>query len=81
MPCDSSSVELCRAIAERQRRGQVDKDGHPYILHSETVAAMASTPEESCTGLLHDVVEYTGESLDELREKEFPRQSSRRSAR
>ncbi len=58
-------------IASRAHQGQKDKGGHPYIGHPMAVADMVLKPEEKVVALLHDVVEDTFVTLQEL-EKEFP---------
>ena len=56
-----------RALAERQHAGQTDKAGRPYIDHPRRVAGRLDTPEARCVGWLHDTVEDTGLTLDEVR--------------
>jgi (p)ppGpp synthase/HD superfamily hydrolase len=57
-------------------RNQLDKSGIPYIYHPTRIAAMASQlgldVETQCIGLLHDVVEDTNITLDDLRTAKFP---------
>ena len=64
-------VEAADKLAEEAHRGQVDKAGKPYIAHPRAVAAMLETPEEKTVGLLHDIVEDTYVTLEDLR-KHFP---------
>lgn len=47
-------------------RGQKDLDGNPVILHPLTVGLMGKTPDEQCVGFLHDVVEDTDYTFDDL---------------
>lgn len=63
--------ERAGEIASRAHQGQKDKGGHPYIGHPMAVADMVLKPEEKVVALLHDVVEDTSVTLQEL-EKEFP---------
>jgi len=60
------SIEIMRAAHE----GQIDKSGRPYWLHPLRVAMrlMQCTPEERHAALLHDVVEDTRVTLENLRE-------------
>lgn len=58
-------------IASRAHQGQVDKGGHPYILHPLAVAEMMEDPKDRITAVLHDVVEDTEVTLEELA-GEFP---------
>jgi (p)ppGpp synthase/HD superfamily hydrolase len=60
------SIEL----SIRAHEGQIDKSGRPYYLHPLRVAMRLAncTPEERHAALLHDVVEDTAVTLDDLRE-------------
>jgi (p)ppGpp synthase/HD superfamily hydrolase len=57
-------------LSIKAHEGQTDKSGRPYYLHPLRVAMrLAScTPEERHAALLHDVVEDTAVTLDDLRE-------------
>jgi (p)ppGpp synthase/HD superfamily hydrolase len=57
-------------LASKAHQGQVDQGGHPYILHLEAVANLVTTVEEKVVALLHDIVEDTQVTFDDLR-KEF----------
>jgi (p)ppGpp synthase/HD superfamily hydrolase len=61
--------DLAVSIAVQAHRGQVDKAGAPYILHVLTVALAQDTMIGKIVGALHDVVEdttWTFEQLDEI---------------
>lgn len=58
--------EKALRIAKTAHEGQYDKGGKPYILHPLTVAGKVEKPEEKITALLHDVVEDTDVTLEEL---------------
>ncbi len=60
--------EKALRIAAAAHEGQFDKGGKPYILHPLTVAAKVERPEEKIAALLHDVVEDTDVTLEELAE-------------
>ena len=62
----STDVEAARLLAERLHAGQRDKAGHAYITHPERVAARLETAEARVVGWLHDTVEDTGISLEEI---------------
>ncbi len=51
--------------------GQFDKAGRPYFTHPLIVAQQMESEYEICTALLHDVIEDTDITLEEL-EKIFP---------
>lgn len=59
-------VDLCLGIALKAHGGQHDIDGNPVILHPLTVGLSGKTPEEQCAGFLHDVVEDTPYTFDDL---------------
>lgn len=46
--------------------GQLDKAGKPYILHPLRVGAAGTTEGEQIAGFLHDVVEDTNVSLNDI---------------
>lgn len=61
-----SLTDLCLSIALEAHRGQVDKAGEPYIWHPIRVAQACDSEETRCAALLHDVIEdshFTAEDL------------------
>jgi guanosine-3',5'-bis(diphosphate) 3'-pyrophosphohydrolase len=66
-----STLERAIAIAAQAHAGQVDKAGQPYILHPLRVMLRLATEEERIVGVLHDVVEDTPVSLQQLRDEGF----------
>ena len=60
------TVEDALRIALKAHEGQKDLDGNPVILHPMAVAVAGRNREEQVAGLLHDVVEDTGMTFDEL---------------
>ncbi|HET9657958.1 MAG TPA: bifunctional (p)ppGpp synthetase/guanosine-3',5'-bis(diphosphate) 3'-pyrophosphohydrolase [Kineosporiaceae bacterium] len=71
---DLSVVERAFEVAARAHAGQKRKSGDPYITHPVAVAAILAelgmTPPTLAAALLHDTVEDTSYTLDELR-KDF----------
>lgn len=63
----------CKAmkIAYNAHHGQTDKNGMPYIFHPFHLAEQMTDEVSVCTALLHDTVEDTDITMDEL-ENEFP---------
>lgn len=57
-------------IAYKAHHGQVDKSGVPYIFHPIHLAEQMDTEEECIVALLHDVVEDTEMTFEQL-EKDF----------
>lgn len=60
-------LERAIQIAAEAHRGQKDKAGQPYILHPLRVMAACSTEHERVVAVLHDVVEDSAWTLDDLR--------------
>ena len=60
-------------LAYRAHHGQTDKGGIPYIFHPYHLAEQMTDEYTTCVALLHDVVEDTDITLDELA-KTFPRE-------
>ncbi len=71
---DLAVVEQAYVVAEKAHRGQLRKSGDPYITHPVAVATILAelgmTPSTLAAALLHDTVEDTEYSLDQLR-REF----------
>jgi GTP diphosphokinase / guanosine-3',5'-bis(diphosphate) 3'-diphosphatase len=67
-----STIEQAIEIAARAHAGQIDKAGAPYILHPLRVMLSVSHPHERMAAALHDVVEDTSVTLDDLRVHGFP---------
>lgn len=69
-------VEAASNLASDAHRGALDKAGRPYIGHPERVARavrrMGGDDNAVAAAWLHDVVEDTGITLDDLRARGFP---------
>ena len=65
-------LDLAIELAEKYHKGQFDKGGNPYINHPLAVMNRLSTTEEKIVGVLHDIVEDTEVTLENLREYGFP---------
>lgn len=68
------TVEDADAFAAKAHAGQTDKAGRPYVEHVRTVASLLRHHGDHAVmaGLLHDVVEDTTVTLDELRRLAYP---------
>ncbi len=70
---DISIVEKAYNLASKAHEGQVRKSGEPYIIHPLSVAIILADlemdKETICAGLLHDVVEDTAYTYEELKEQ------------
>ncbi|QRN83828.1 bifunctional (p)ppGpp synthetase/guanosine-3',5'-bis(diphosphate) 3'-pyrophosphohydrolase [Chloroflexota bacterium] len=71
---DIEHIEKAYHFAEKAHKGQTLASGLPYITHCASVAAILAEltvpPELVVAGLLHDVIEDTPVTLDDVR-KEF----------
>ena len=56
------AMRICYAAHE----GQMDKSGVPYVFHPIHLAEQMETEEEICTALLHDVVEDTDYTVEDI---------------
>ncbi len=64
VPVDT--LELALQIAVKAHDGQKDKSGEPYIFHPIRVMQRCSTPKGKIVALLHDTVEDTDVTFEEL---------------
>ncbi len=67
-----SSFDRAIEIAARAHAGVRDKGGEPYLLHPLRVVLRVSSPEERMAAALHDVVEDSAWTIEDLRVEEFP---------
>lgn len=67
-----ATLERAIEIAAKAHAGQVDKAGQPYVLHPLRMMLAVTTPEARMAAVLHDVVEDTAVTLEELRDEGFP---------
>jgi len=66
-----STLEKAIIIATKAHSGQVDKGGHPYILHPLTVMMNVETNVEKIVAVLHDVLKDTELTLNDLESEGF----------
>ena len=68
---DIANIERAYKVADKCHNGQMRKSGEPYIIHPVSVAyllvEMGMDSQSVIAGLLHDVVEDTDMTLDEIR--------------
>lgn len=69
-PLTKKALKLCFAA----HRDQVDKSGLPYVFHPFHLAEQMDTEDAAVVALLHDVVEDTDYTLDDLRDMGYPPQ-------
>jgi (p)ppGpp synthase/HD superfamily hydrolase len=63
-----NNLEESISLAANAHWGQKDKAGKPYILHPLRVMNQVLTETEKTVAVLHDVVEDTGYTIENLRE-------------
>ncbi len=61
-----STLEIALQLAAKSHAGQVDKAGQPYILHPIRVMLAVQGDAARIAALLHDVVEDTTVTFDDL---------------
>ncbi|MHA3683254.1 RelA/SpoT family protein [Leucobacter sp. HY1908] len=70
---DLSVIERAYTVAERAHRGQKRRSGEPYITHpiavAQILAELGVAPVAIAAALLHDTVEDTDYTLDQLTEE------------
>ena len=62
----STDIEAAKALATKAHEGQTDKAGLPYITHPERVASRLTTPEAKVVCWLHDTVEDTSITVQDI---------------
>jgi len=65
------NLERAIEIAVAAHKGQVDKAGSPYILHPLRIMFSLKSEEEKIVGILHDVVEDSDWSFEDLKKEGF----------
>jgi (p)ppGpp synthase/HD superfamily hydrolase len=68
------TLERAIEIAASAHAGQVDKAGVPYILHPIRVMLRMNTVDEMIVAVLHDVVEDSSWTVDDLLAEGFSEQ-------
>lgn len=66
-----STIERAIEIAVLAHKGQKDKSGVEYILHPLRVMERGKTAVEKICGVLHDVVEDSDWTIDDLKNEGF----------
>ena len=66
-----ATIEDAISIAARAHKGQKDKAGAPYLLHPLRMMLRMTSEAAMMAAVLHDVVEDTGWTLEQLRAEGF----------
>lgn len=64
-------IESAISLALQAHKGQLDKGGHPYILHPLAVMNRVESMEEKIVAVLHDAIEDSEVTIEELRDLGF----------
>lgn len=64
---NTAKTAAAASLAQRAHSGQLDKAGESYVKHAFAVAEKMDDEDSTCAALLHDVVEDTDFTLDDLR--------------
>ena len=72
MSTNNELLEKALRIAVEAHAGQVDKSGKPYIFHPLRVCCRCFTDEEKMVALLHDTIEDTEITTEDLLSEGFP---------
>lgn len=71
---DLALIEKAYRYADKKHEGQMRKSGDPYVTHcigvAKILAELQSGPKTICAGFLHDTIEDTGTTKEDI-EKEF----------
>lgn len=67
-----NTIDIALRIATTAHAGQLNRDGYPAILHPLSVGLMGHTDEEKMTGFLHEVVERSHYTFDDLLHEGIP---------
>ena len=68
----TSLTKKALRISFDAHKNQTDKSGMPYVYHPFHIAEQMEDEYTTCVALLHDVVEDTDITLDELKSNGFP---------
>lgn len=70
--CNLALLIKAKRIAYKAHEGQTDMSGMPYIEHPLVVSYRCGSIDSKIVGMLHDVIEDTDVSYDDLRAEGFP---------
>ncbi|MAS93115.1 MAG: GTP pyrophosphokinase [Verrucomicrobiales bacterium] len=70
-----STLQRAIEIAVHSHRDQTTKDGQPYVLHPLTLMMRVDSEEEKIAAVLHDVVEDTETTLEDLEAEGFSKET------
>lgn len=68
----TARTKAAMRFAYQAHHGQTDKSGLPYIYHPIHLAEQMTTEETTLAALLHDVMEDTPYTLEDMKELDLP---------
>ena len=66
-----SDTDKALALVTEKFQGVTDQDGEPYLMHCLRVMNGVDLPEAQLVGLMHDLVEDTDVTIEDLKQMEF----------
>ena len=72
MSVEHHTLESAIRLAAKVHKGQIDRFGKPYVLHVMRVMMRGHDLEEQVLGALHDVLERSTLTLDDLVKRGYP---------
>lgn len=67
-----SLLEKALQLAVKGHKGQTDRAGVPYVFHPIRIMCRMETEDQKIVALLHDLVEDTDYTLEDLKKEGFP---------
>lgn len=67
----AATIDDALELIAKHFRGITDRDGEPYVMHCLRVMMGVSDPRAQLVALMHDLVEDTPVTLDDLRQRGF----------
>lgn len=74
MYSEKNNIEKAIELALNAHSGQKDKAGSPHIFHCLRVMLKGKTQTEQIVGVLHDIIEDTSTSSDDLKKLGFSKE-------
>lgn len=72
--CFTDLTKKALVISFNAHKEQVDKSGMPYVYHPYRIAEQMNDEYSTCVALLHDVIEDTDITLEDLKDEGFPQE-------
>lgn len=67
-------TRMAMRLCFEKHKEQLDRSGVPYVFHPYHVAESMTDEYTTCVALLHDIVEDTNTTLEDLEEMGFPKE-------